>query len=32
VKKYEDWEYEDKELNLNEEDTERLPYLYTIGI
>lgn len=32
VKKYEEWEYEDKELNLTEEDTKRLPYLYAIGI
>ncbi len=32
VKKYEEWEYEDKELNLNEEDTKPLPYLYAIGI
>ena len=31
VKKYEEWEYEDKELNLTEEDTERLPYLYAIA-
>jgi len=32
VKKYEDWEYEDKEFNLTAEDTKRLPYLYAIGI
>lgn len=32
VKKYEDWEYEGKELNLTEEDTKRLPYIYAIGV
>ena len=31
VKKYEDWEYEGKELNLNKRDIKRLPYLYAIG-
>lgn len=32
VKKYEDWEYEGRELNLTEKDTKRLPYLYAIGV
>jgi hypothetical protein len=31
VKKYEDWEYKGKELNLNKRDIKRLPYLYAIG-
>lgn len=31
-KKFDDYEYEDIPLNLNEEDTKRLPYLYAIGI
>lgn len=32
IKKYEDYEYEDAELNLTEGDTARLPYIYAIGI
>ena len=32
IKKYEDYEYGDAELNLTEGDTARLPYIYAIGI
>ena len=31
VKKYDDYEYEGKELNLNKRDIKRLPYLYAIA-